>query len=98
MASEFYGGYLVVSRPQFDFNAWIPYVLVSWRERGGLQFQKFPGLKKFFFSTESEALVFGFSTARAWVDSAGARVQQVHLEGEKFSFHKVLIHRKQHSP
>ena len=80
MASEFYDGYLLASRPRFDFNAWIPYVLVSWRERGELQFQKFPELTTVHFSTQLGALVFGFSTARAWVHSAGCRVQRVSVE------------------
>ena len=78
MASEFYDGYLLASRPRFDFNAWIPYVLVSWRERGELQFQKFPEVQRLSFPTESEALSFGFLTAHTWVDSSRNKVKQVH--------------------
>ena len=74
MASEFYDGYLLASRPRFDFNAWIPYVLVSWRERGELQFQKFPEVQRLSFPTESEALSFGFLTAHTWVDSSRIKV------------------------
>ena len=78
MASEFYGGYLLTSRPRFDFNEWIPYAVVSWRERGELQFQKFHELETLSFSTESEALSFGFSAAHTWVDTHGKRVKTVH--------------------
>ena len=69
MASEFCKKYLIVSRPSYDFNVWVPYVLISWRKHGELQFQKFPELKKFTFSTEEEARSFGFSTAHSWLDA-----------------------------
>lgn len=95
MASEFYEGYLIASRPKHDFNVWIPYAVISWRQRGELQFQNFPGLKTLSFPTESQALSFGFLTARTWVDGVGSRVQRVYLEGENFPFHKVLTPRKQ---
>jgi hypothetical protein len=38
-------------------------------ENGKVEVHKFPELDPLFFSTEEEALLVGFSTARRWADA-----------------------------
>jgi hypothetical protein len=68
MAAQFYEKYFLISRPHYDkgLRAWVPYVRIYW---GGDEFYHH-ALKEVVerFETQEEALAFGFSAARLWLD------------------------------
>jgi hypothetical protein len=63
-----YGKYVVISRPQYDENlgVWVPHASVSW-DGDGFHYHQLQHLDKT-FTTEEQALAYGFAVARNWID------------------------------
>jgi hypothetical protein len=70
MPALLYGIYILISRPHYDdtLRAWVPYASVSsYADSSKSYYYQLNKLKET-FETEEEALAFGFSAARHWID------------------------------
>jgi hypothetical protein len=69
MASEMYGKYVIVSRPDYQPQAerWSLYCLVMWQEGEDLRSHHFRTDRT--FDTENEAELLGLAECRAWIDA-----------------------------
>jgi hypothetical protein len=67
MASERLGKYLIASTPIPNpiRGVWHPSCQVIWTDEDGSHWHKFQNPST--FDTEDEALIFGFTVARAWI-------------------------------
>jgi hypothetical protein len=67
MASEMHGQYTVVSRPAWlpDDAAWVPFSVVMWKDKQDFHWREFTTNKR--FTMEKEAVLFGLTSARAWI-------------------------------
>jgi hypothetical protein len=68
MAAILYGIHILISRPRYDdrLRVWLAYGSVSW-DTDKFHYHQLNNLDKS-FETEGEALAFGFSAARLWID------------------------------
>ena len=68
MSSLLYGKSLLISRPRYDekLGTWVPYASVSW-DGDNFHCYQLKNLDKR-FETEEEALQYGFTLARQWLD------------------------------
>ena len=74
MSALQHGKYVLISRPHYDnkLEAWLPYVSVAW-DCEKFHYHQLHGLDESkTFKTEDEALTFGFTAARAWIDKHAA--------------------------
>ena len=71
MATEVYKSCTIVSLPRHLWNKgfWVPYALAIWRDGSGFHSHYFDNMEKT-FESEAEAVEFGFTIVRAWIDSA----------------------------
>jgi hypothetical protein len=71
MPTEQRGKYILSSKPRQKTGSklWCPYASATWRDAKGWHYHQFNDDKT--FDTSSEATVFGFSIARAWIDKNG---------------------------
>jgi hypothetical protein len=71
MAVRLYSDRTILSKPRYDpdIEAWFPYASVTWRDTDGFNFFNFDKLVRV-FGTKTEALDFGFTIARAWIDKS----------------------------
>ena len=71
MAILAYDKYVIISRPEYDYElkAWIPYASAGWGWGGGerFHFKQFTDLG-LTFESEEESFSFGFLIARDWVE------------------------------
>jgi hypothetical protein len=68
MAAKFYAKYFLISRPRYDkkIRAWLPYVRIYWGSEEFFNHELKDLVKS--FETQEEALAFGFTAARLWLD------------------------------
>ena len=66
---EEYEKYLIISRPDHrrDDGIWLTSATVTWHDKGGFHYHQFSDMDEI-FDSEQEALAFGFTIARAWID------------------------------
>jgi hypothetical protein len=69
MAMEEYAKHLIISRPDHrrDNGIWFASATVTWQDRSGFHYHQFSDIDEL-FDTELEAMTFGFTIARAWID------------------------------
>jgi hypothetical protein len=69
MATEMYGKYLIVSRPDYQpqTERWSLYCLVMWQQGEDLRTQRFCTDRT--FDTENDAESSGLADCRAWLDA-----------------------------
>ena len=68
MSSLLYGNSILISRPRYDaeLGAWRPYASLSW-DGDKFRYHRLKDLDRS-FETEDEALAYGYSAAREWID------------------------------
>jgi hypothetical protein len=69
MAMEEYEKRLIISRPEHsrDDGVWLSRAAMTWQDKSGFHYHQLSDMGQT-FDSEQEALVFGFSIARAWID------------------------------
>jgi hypothetical protein len=70
MAHESHRNYLIISRPNHsaESGVWCPYATVLWQDGAGFHYHDFVKVDVTFL-TEEEALAYGFTIARSWIDT-----------------------------
>jgi hypothetical protein len=69
MPMEEYEKHLIISRPDHrrDNGIWLAGATVTWQDGSGFHYHQFSDIDEL-FDTEQEAVAFGFTIARAWID------------------------------
>jgi hypothetical protein len=67
LSALFYGKYVLISGPRYDEKreVWVPSASVCW-DHEGFHYHQLQHLTKT-FTTEEQALAYGFAVARNWV-------------------------------
>jgi hypothetical protein len=68
MSSLLYGDYILISRPMYDekLDVWKPYASISW-DGEKFHYHQLKDLTET-FTTEAEALSYGFLVAHHWIN------------------------------
>jgi hypothetical protein len=68
MSTQQYGKYTVISKAgqKTGSKLWFPHAGATWRDANGWHYQQFND--EITYDTVNEAIVVGFSSARAWIE------------------------------
>jgi hypothetical protein len=79
MASEVHGRYTIVSRPAWlrDDAVWVPFSVLMWKDNGDFHWREFASKRS--FTSEKEAMLFGLTSARAWIAAHPLPLQNTSL-------------------